>query len=115
MPSRRLTHALAVAALLAAPGARLAAQPPAERPDTAFEPRNVREAASNVANETKRVYKRSEPALRKAWKDTQKQARRTGRHLARTLSPEERERQEAAKRQEAEKRQRQEAEKRQTP
>jgi hypothetical protein len=98
MPIRRLVRPLALAAALALPAARLAAQDHAQHPDTAFRPRNAKEAASNTANESKRVYKRGEKTVRKAGKDTQKQLKRTGRHLARTVSPAERERQEAEKR-----------------
>jgi hypothetical protein len=97
MPIRHVVRPLALAAALALPAARVAAQEPARR-DTAFQPRTVGEAASNTANESKRVYKRGEKATRKAAKDTQKQLKRTGRHLARTVSPAERERQEAEKR-----------------
>lgn len=93
--SRRLGATLATAAALALPAARLAAQ--AQQPDTATHPRTVKQAATNVANESKRVYKRSEKAVRKGAKDTEKQAKRTGRQIARTVSPEERARQDSAK------------------
>ena len=95
--ARRLGAGLATAAALALSAARLAAQD-AQKPDTANRPRNVKEAAGNVANESKRVYKRSEKAVRKGAKNTEKQTKRTGKHLARTVSPKERERQEAEKR-----------------
>lgn len=98
MVTRRRIRTLALAAGLALPAARLAAQQPAQHPDTAHHPRNVKEAASNVAHESKRVYKRSEKTVRKGAKDTEKQAKRTGKHLARTVSPKERERQDAEKR-----------------
>lgn len=94
--SRRVGATLATAVALALPAARLAAQQTQE-PDTARHPRTVKQAASNVANESKRVYKRSEKAVRKGAKDTEKQTKRTGKHLARTVSPEERARQDSAK------------------
>lgn len=96
MSPRQFAHTLALAAAVALPGARLAAQDPAPK-DTAYHPRNTKEAASNTANESKRVYKRSEKTVRKAGQDIAKQTKRTGRHLARTVSPKERERQEAEK------------------
>jgi hypothetical protein len=54
-------------------------------------------SARTCRAESKRVYKRSEKAVRKAGKDTKKQTQRTGKHVARTVSPAERERQEAEK------------------
>lgn len=93
---RHLGATLAAAAALALSAGRVAAQQ-AQQPDTANHPRTVKQAATNVANETKRVYKRSEKAVRKGAKDTEKQTKRTGKHLARTVSPEERARQDSAK------------------
>lgn len=100
MTPRHLIHSLALAAAVALPAARTGAQQPATK-DTAYHPRNVGEAASNTANESKRVYKRSEKAVRKAGNDTEKQVKRTGKHIARTFSKKERERQEAEKREQA--------------
>jgi hypothetical protein len=42
------------------------------------------------------VSKRTTKAVKKGYKDTEKQTRRTGRHLRRSVSAEERERQAAA-------------------
>ena len=90
---RSLAH-VAAAAVLALPAAVPAQQQPAA-PDSATHPRTVHQAATNVGNETKRVAKRSAKAVKKGYKDTEAQARRTGRHLHRSVSKKERERQAA--------------------
>lgn len=81
---------LAAAAAFALPAARAGAQD-----TTGHKPVTAKQVATNVGKESKRVYKRSEKAVRKAGRDTEAQARRTGRHLKRTVSRRERERQAA--------------------
>lgn len=86
----RLTFLAAAAAAFALPAARAGAQD-----TTGHKPVTVKQVAKNVGHESTRVYKRSEKAVRKAGNDTEAQARRTGRHLKRTVSRRERERQAA--------------------
>ncbi len=82
---------LAAAAAFALPAVTPSAAAAQDKPVT------VKQVAKNVGNETKRVSKRSAKTVKKGYKDTEAQTRRTGRHLARTVSPEERRRQEAEK------------------
>lgn len=93
---RRPIAALAAAAIVVAvPATRASAQQDTARKDG--KPLTVKQVAKNVHDESKRVYKRSEKAVRKGAHDTAKQAKREERHIARTVSPEEKRKQEAEK------------------
>lgn len=95
MQMRTLVATVGAAAALAIPAHRAAAQ--AATQDTAYHPRNVKEAASNTGHEAKRVGKRSEKAVVKAADDTKKQGARTVNWAKRTVSKKERDRQAAEK------------------
>lgn len=68
MKVQLLATALVTAAAIALPVQRAAAQ--AATKDTAYHPRNVKEAASNTGHEAKRVFKRSKKTVGKAAVDT---------------------------------------------
>ena len=68
MQIRPFTAALVTAAALALPVRHASAQ--AATKDTAYHPRNAKEAASNTGHEAKRVFKRSKKTVGKAAVDT---------------------------------------------
>ncbi|GJG86703.1 hypothetical protein tb265_18840 [Gemmatimonadetes bacterium T265] len=65
---RTFAAALIAAAVVAVPARHAGAQ--AATKDTAYHPRNVKEAASNTGHEAKRVFKRSKKTVGKAAVDT---------------------------------------------
>ncbi len=66
--NKSFAAALVAAAALALPARHASAQ--AATKDTAYHPRNVKEAASNTGHEAKRVFKRSKKTVGKAAVDT---------------------------------------------